>query len=59
VNGALNQHPAYQPSLDRLRAAGVHISAPTSNDLETFDQACLAAADWLKIARNDSAQSSS
>lgn len=47
VNGPLNEHPAYRPSLDRLRTAGVHIVMPSSNDLEAFDKACAAAASWL------------
>jgi phosphopantothenoylcysteine synthetase/decarboxylase len=59
VNGSLNDHPAYRPSLGRLRDAGVHIIAPTSNDLKTFDRACVAAGDWLKVAASESAPSSS
>jgi phosphopantothenoylcysteine synthetase/decarboxylase len=59
VNGSLNEHPAYQPSLARLRDAGVHIIVPSSNDLEAFDQSCLAAGNWLKLAGSDSAPSSS
>src|SRR4029453_10318526 len=37
VNGSLNEHPAYRPSLDRLHLAGAHIAMPSSNDLEAFD----------------------
>ena len=59
VNGSLNAHPAYQPALARFRDAGVHIVLPTSNDLEAFDQACVAAGDWLKLARSESAPSPS
>jgi len=58
VNGSLNQHPAYELSLDGLRAAGVQVVAPRSNDLDAFDQACLAASDWLKVACTESASSS-
>jgi phosphopantothenoylcysteine synthetase/decarboxylase len=58
VNGPLNQHPAYQPNLDRLRADGVHIVAPTSNDPEAFDQACLAASNRLRVICTDAAPSS-
>jgi phosphopantothenoylcysteine synthetase/decarboxylase len=38
VNGPLNEHPAYRPSLDRLRTAGVHIVMPSSNDLGSLRQ---------------------
>jgi phosphopantothenoylcysteine synthetase/decarboxylase len=50
VNGSLNEHPAYGPSLDRLRFAGVQIAMPSSNDIEAFDNACIAAADWLEAS---------
>jgi phosphopantothenoylcysteine synthetase/decarboxylase len=59
VNGSLNEHPAYRPSLDRLRSAGVHIAMPNSNDLETFDDACTAAADWLETSPPSSGPSPS
>jgi hypothetical protein len=59
VNGSLNEHPAYQPRLARLRDARTHIIVPTSDDLEASDQACVAAGNWLKLARSDSAPSSS
>jgi phosphopantothenoylcysteine synthetase/decarboxylase len=47
VNGSLNEHPAYRLSLDRLHSAGAHIAMPSSNDLEAFDNACIAVASWL------------
>jgi hypothetical protein len=33
----------------------VHIIVPSANDLEAFDQACVAAGTWLKLAGSDSA----
>jgi phosphopantothenoylcysteine synthetase/decarboxylase len=57
INGALNQHLAYQPSVRRLQDAGAQIVVPTSNDLAAFDQACFAACDWLKASRTGSAPS--
>jgi phosphopantothenoylcysteine synthetase/decarboxylase len=59
VNGSLNDHPAYQPGLARLRDAGARIIVPSSKDLEAFDQACVAAGNWLKLAGSDSAPPSS
>jgi hypothetical protein len=32
---------------------------PSSDDLEAFDRACVAAGNWLKLAGNESAPSSS
>jgi hypothetical protein len=52
---AANAHPAYRSSLDRLHSAGVHIVMTSSNDLEAFDHACIAAATWIETNRIDSA----
>jgi phosphopantothenoylcysteine synthetase/decarboxylase len=60
VNGSLNEHPAYRPSLDRLGSAGAHIVVPSANDLEAFDNAYIAAADWVEsTSRNSGPQLSS
>jgi phosphopantothenoylcysteine decarboxylase len=59
VNGTLNEHPAYEPSVARLRGGGVHLVVPSSNGRGAFDRACVAAANWLKTASSDAAPSSS
>jgi hypothetical protein len=42
------------PTSDR-GAFRVQIIVPSSNDLEAFDQACVAAGTWQKLAGSDSA----
>src|SRR5262245_31382411 len=55
VNGSLNEHPAYRPSLHRLRSADVHVVIPSSNGLQAFHDACVAAANWFAPDRIDPA----
>jgi phosphopantothenoylcysteine decarboxylase len=59
VNGSLNGHPAYRPSLDRPRAAGVHVVMPSSSALDAFDNGCITAASWAGATCRSSAPPSS
>jgi phosphopantothenoylcysteine synthetase/decarboxylase len=47
VNASLSGHPAYSPSLARLRDSGAHLVTPTDNNVKAFDVACAAASRWL------------
>lgn len=50
VNAVLAGHPAYEPSLGRLRGAGAHIVTPESGDPDGFDGALQQAVEWLASA---------
>jgi phosphopantothenoylcysteine decarboxylase len=50
VNPSLAAHPAYEPSLARLRGAGARIVAPSSTEPEAYDQAVRDASTWLWAA---------
>jgi phosphopantothenoylcysteine decarboxylase len=47
VNATLANHPAYEPSLALLRAAGARVISPEASRPEAFEGALLAAARWI------------
>jgi phosphopantothenoylcysteine synthetase/decarboxylase len=53
VNASLSSHPAYSPSLARLKDSGAHAVTPNANEVRAFDEACSSASRWLaaRVAR--------
>lgn len=50
VNRPLANHPAYEPNLNRLEAAGVHTVGPAGNDQAAFKVALQSAMTWISTA---------